>query len=106
LIKKLDKIHQEKQEWEAEKAHIKSKYRIDDTVINLNVGGQQSLMVGQTVLCSVPDSTLSTLFSGSHELKKVDGQIFLDRDGKTFTHLINYLRNSRRSYPEFADTND
>lgn len=41
-----------------------------------------------------------------HELKKVDQSIFLDRDGKTFQTLINYLRNERKIYPEFESQNE
>jgi len=64
-------------------------------------------MVSQNILCSVPDSTLAKLFSGNHELKKTDdGSIFLDRDGKTFNTLVNFLRNNRRIYPEFTDINE
>jgi hypothetical protein len=46
------------------------------------------------------------MFSGLHEIKKVDDSIFLDRDGKTFQTLINYLRNDRKIYPEFENQND
>jgi hypothetical protein len=28
-----------------------------------------------------------------HELKKIGEEVFLDRDGKTFETLVNYLRN-------------
>ena len=40
-----------------------------------------------------------------HELKKVDDEVFLDRDGKTFETLVNYLRNNRKVFPEFSDKN-
>ena len=44
-----------------------------------------------------------------HELKKVEGpngeEVFLDRDGKTFETLINYLRNDRKVFPEFVEKN-
>ena len=33
------------------------------------------------------------------------GAVFLDRDGRTFNDVINYLRNDRKVYPEFADKN-
>jgi hypothetical protein len=46
------------------------------------------------------------MFSGMHELKRVDNSIFLDRDGTTFQKLVNYLRNDRKIYPEFENTND
>jgi hypothetical protein len=32
-------------------------------------------------------------------------EIFIDRDGKTFLALINYLRNDRKMIPEFGDIN-
>ena len=41
-----------------------------------------------------------------HELKKVGDDVFLDRDGKTFETLINYLRNDRRVFPDFVYKND
>ena len=41
-----------------------------------------------------------------HQLKRVDDNIFLDRDSKTFQALISYLRNDRKVYPQFQDTND
>ena len=64
-------------------------------------------MVSQKVLTSVPGSTLEKMFSGMHDLTKVDqGSIFLDRDGKTFQTLINFLRNDRRVYPEFDNKHD
>ena len=55
----------------------------------------------------MPGSTLEKMFSGMHELTKVDeGSIFLDRDGRTFQTLINFLRNDRRVYPEFDSSHD
>lgn len=46
------------------------------------------------------------MFNGMHELKKIDDSVFLDRDGKTFQYLVNYLRNDRTVFPEFMDKND
>ena len=46
------------------------------------------------------------MFNGMHELKKIDEEVFLDRDGTTFQHLVNYLRNDREVLPEFSDRND
>lgn len=40
-----------------------------------------------------------------HELKKVDDEVFLDRDGDTFETLVNYLRNDRKVFPEFTEKN-
>lgn len=63
-------------------------------------------MVSQKVLASVQGSSLQKMFSGMHNLKKVDNSIFLDRDGLTFQTLVNYLRNDRKVYPEFENAND
>ena len=58
------------------------------------------------MLTSVEGSALQKMFSGMHNLKKIDDKIFLDRDGFTFQTLINYLRNDRKVYPEFENAND
>lgn len=75
-------------------------------VLNLNIGGTAQIMVTQKVLTSVPNSQLAKMFSGMHEVKKVEDSVFLDRDGKTFQTLINYLRNDRKIYPEFDNQNE
>ena len=42
------------------------------------------------------------MFSNKDLLQKnSDGDIFLDRDGKTFLNMINYLRNDRQEMPKF-----
>jgi hypothetical protein len=46
------------------------------------------------------------MFNGMHELKKIDDEVFLDRDGKTFLNVVNYLRNDRQVFPESGDKND
>ena len=39
--------------------------------------------------------------------KMQDGNtVFIDRDGPTFSNLINYLRNDRQDYPIFESTQD
>ena len=64
------------------------------------------MMTERDVLRLCPGSTLEKMFSGMHELKKIDDEVFLDRDGKTFQYLVNYLRNDREVLPEFMDRND
>jgi hypothetical protein len=80
--------------------------KLDSEVIPLNVGGTHHLMTERDVLRLVTGSTLEKMFNGLHELKKIDGEVFLDRDGRTFLHLVNYLRNNREVFPEFMDRND
>lgn len=73
--------------------------------MNINVGGTHHISTEKDVLRSVPDSTLAKYFSDMHELKKIGEEVFLDRDGKTFETLVNYLRNDRKVFPEFLDKN-
>jgi hypothetical protein len=79
---------------------------MDSKVIALNVGGTHHLMTELDVLRSCKGSNLELMFSGMHELKKIEGEVFLDRDGKTFLNLVNYLRNNREVFPDFMDRND
>lgn len=71
----------------------------------MNVGGTHHFQIEKEVLRSVEGSTLAKMFSDMHELKEVDGEIFLDRDGRIFELLANYLRNDRQIYPDFSDVN-
>lgn len=64
------------------------------------------MMTERDILTQVPGSNLEKMFSGMHDLKKIDEKVFLDRDGKTFQYLVNYLRNDRQVFPEFMDHND
>jgi hypothetical protein len=42
-----------------------------------------------------------------HELKvNEEGEVFLDRDPKTFEMLINYLRSDCRIFPAFETKNE
>ena len=80
--------------------------KIDSEVVSLNVGGTHHIQTEKDVLRSVPNSILAKMFSDMHQLKKINNEVFLDRDGKTFNDVINYLRNDRRVFPEFQDKND
>ena len=75
-------------------------------MLTLNVGGEKTLKTEKDLLQSVPGSLLSKMFSDMHELKMIDEQVFLDRDGTTFTQLVNYLRNERKIFPEFENKHD
>ena len=105
LNDKYAQIKVERDLWEAEKKEIRDKVKYDSEVVSLNVGGTTHLQTEKFVLQSVEGSTLAKLFSDMHELKKVDEEVFLDRDGQTFETLVNYLRNDRKVFPEFNDKN-
>jgi len=95
----------ERDAWEAEKDEISSLVKLDSEVVSLNIGGNVHIQTEKEVLRSVPNSLLAKMFSDMHELKKINEEVFLDRDGKTFETLVNYLRNERRVFPEFNDKN-
>lgn len=105
LNEKYTSIKVERDEWEHEKEEIRSLVRLDSEVIKLNIGGTHHLQTEKDVLRSVPGSTLAKMFSDMHELKKVDEEVFLDRDGRTFESLVNYLRNDRKVFPDFTEKN-
>ena len=106
LNEKHNKIQEERDAWERDKAEIAAMVKLDSEVIALNVGGTHHMMTERDVLRLIPGSTLDKMFNGLHELKKIDNEVFLDRDGRTFQHLVNYLRNKREVLPEFMDKND
>lgn len=66
-----------------------------DEIVELDVGGiTAGFKVRRSLLTSVPGSALEAMFSGRHNLPKVDGKIFIDRNPKIFGYIIDYLRNS------------
>ena len=44
------------------------------------------------------------MFSGRHELQKHNGRLFIDRDGLSFLHMVNYFRSGK--FPIFKDKNE
>ena len=58
-------------------------------------------------MTQVEGSILAKYFSDMHELKvNEEGEVFLDRDPKTFEMLINYLRSDCRIFPAFETKNE
>ena len=106
LNEKYLAIQKERDAWEKEKDEIKGMINLDSEVVSLNVGGTHHLKTERDVLRLCKGSTLEKMFNGMHDLKKIDDAVFLDRDGKTFQYLVNYLRNDRTVFPEFMDKND
>eukprot|EP00928_Gymnodinium_smaydae_P042756 TRINITY_DN28758_c0_g1_i1.p1 TRINITY_DN28758_c0_g1~~TRINITY_DN28758_c0_g1_i1.p1 ORF type:complete len:277 (+),score=54.69 TRINITY_DN28758_c0_g1_i1:82-912(+) len=61
-------------------------------VVHLNVGGHR-FMTTLATLRAEPGSMLGRMFSGEHPvLRDVDGSFVIDRDGRHFHHILNYLR--------------
>lgn len=83
MIKK-EEIVIERRKWEQDKLEISGMVKLAGDVVALNVGGTHHLMTEREVLTSCPESLLARMFNGLHELKKINEEVFLDRDGTTF----------------------
>lgn len=76
---------------------MSSSKRSSDEVLNVNVGGKK-FAIRRTVLTADPQSKLTEWFKVSSTktiTQDKSGNFFLDRDGRTFRHVINYLRLKR-----------
>lgn len=100
FLKKHSALHQEAMEQinadriqlEAEKESLKDVQTFSNR-ITLNVGGTK-FSTTRATLTSVPSSMIGAMFSGRHKLiAEEDGSFFIDRDGRHFHHILNYLRN-------------
>lgn len=63
-------------------------------IVKLDVGGFK-FTTSRSTLCSVPGSHLEAMFSGRHPMGALltdNGAYFIDRDGRHFHHVLNYLR--------------
>lgn len=68
--------------------------------VTLNVGGKLYSTTLET-LTRFPDSMLGAMFRGPRPaLTDGCGNYFIDRDGKTFRHILNFLRFGRLDLPE------
>ncbi|XP_015275822.1 PREDICTED: BTB/POZ domain-containing protein KCTD11 [Gekko japonicus] len=68
--------------------------------VTLNVGGKFYSTTFET-LTRFPDSMLGAMFRGPRPaLTDSNGNYFIDRDGKTFRHILNFLRFGRLDLPE------
>ncbi|CAN0151751.1 unnamed protein product [Lampetra planeri] len=73
--------------------------------VTLNVGGTVYTTSLDT-LTRFPDSMLAAMFSGKMPTARdAHGRFFIDRDGKIFRHVLNFLRTSRLDLPAgFGET--
>jgi hypothetical protein len=87
------KVQEERAALEAEKAAMEKAHTFQNNKICLNVGGHR-FETSRRTLTSIPDTYLSSMFSGRFALAPdaADGSYFLDRDGTHFRHVLNFLR--------------
>ncbi|KAF6174772.1 hypothetical protein GIB67_031296 [Kingdonia uniflora] len=62
--------------------------------VRLNIGGKKFCTTMDTLTQREPDSMLAAMFSGRHTIYQDSekGFVFVDRDGKHFRHILNWLR--------------
>jgi hypothetical protein len=78
--------------WEGEKEKVAKTYHFENNKIMLDIGGQRSTTT-LTTLTRFPNTMIGAMFSGRHDLKKDEaGAYFIDRDGRHFHHILNFLR--------------
>ncbi|KAL9270366.1 FH protein interacting protein FIP2-like protein [Drosera capensis] len=63
-------------------------------IVRLNVGGKKFCTTVDTLTQREPDSMLAAMFSGRHTINQdsEEGYVCVDRDGKHFRHVLNWLR--------------
>ena len=90
----------ERQDWKEEQERIRKFNPANEDVIELNVGGvSDGLTVSKALLCSVAGSKLHDTFSGKFKLQTTsNNKVFLDRDPKIFSLVLNFLRNSNMKF--------
>jgi hypothetical protein len=62
-------------------------------IVKLKVG-EHKFTTTRATLCRIPGTVLEAMFSGRHQELHQDeeGHYFIDRDGKHFHHILNFLR--------------
>ncbi len=85
-------LAEERRVFEAEKERMRGVYEFQKQKVKLDVGGHR-FSTSRATLLGVPGSFLAAMFSGDHPLEKDedDGSYFVDRDGRHFHHILNYL---------------
>ncbi|WAR27724.1 KCTD6-like protein [Mya arenaria] len=74
-------------------------HMISERIVKLNVGGTFYTSTKAT-LTKVHGSYLWRLFTGDAPCPRDEkGSYFIDRDGPTFRHILNYLRSERLAVP-------
>ena len=74
----------------------------DPEIIELNVGGDESIAVSRDTLLQVEDSLLYRKFVNTNP-QKIGDRIFLDRDPEAFKLMLHFLRTKRQKKPYIRD---
>jgi len=100
------KLQEDRAALEEEKTAMEKVHTFQTSKILLNVGGHRFETSLQT-LTSVPNTCFASMFSGRFELTPdAEGAYFLDRDGRNFHYILNFLRDSAGSFKLSSDVTE
>jgi len=91
-------LRKEQELFSEEKRKMEGIQTFQKSMIKLNVGGHK-FATSKTTLSNPlePNSMLNAMFSGRYILESdEDGHFFIDRDGRHFFHILNYLRDATK----------
>ncbi|GIL75612.1 hypothetical protein Vretimale_15136 [Volvox reticuliferus] len=92
-------LEEERSQWELERQRVQTILH-DVEQVTLNVGGRKFTTSVNTLRNAPNPSLFNAMFSGRHKLTKdEDGCYFIDRDGRHFHDILNYLRDGHFNYP-------
>jgi len=78
--------------WEAMEAKLERAQVTVKDLVRLDVGGSHYCCALST-LCAVPGSSLANMFAaGPSDLAEESGEVFIDRAGPQFAHVLEFLR--------------
>ncbi|KAG9160393.1 hypothetical protein Leryth_008806 [Lithospermum erythrorhizon] len=76
---------------------------VTPSIVRLNIGGKKFSTTVDTLTQREPHSMLAAMFSVQHTIQDSDeGYVFVDRDGKHFRHILNWLRDG--AVPTLTDS--
>ena len=83
-----------------EMTRVAAVHKTQQSQIKLDVGGTH-YTTSISTLTRIPNSMLEAMFSGRHSIHKNDeGRVFIDRNGKLFEYILDYLRNGEWDFPK------
>ncbi|GFR52703.1 hypothetical protein Agub_g15332 [Astrephomene gubernaculifera] len=92
-------LEEERLAWEQERERVQTMLN-DVEQVTLNVGGLKFTTSVNTLRNAPNPSLFNAMFSGRHKLTKdEEGCYFIDRDGRHFHDILNYLRDGHFNYP-------
>eukprot|EP01116_Phalansterium_solitarium_P025728 TRINITY_DN9980_c0_g1_i1.p1 TRINITY_DN9980_c0_g1~~TRINITY_DN9980_c0_g1_i1.p1 ORF type:complete len:239 (+),score=104.91 TRINITY_DN9980_c0_g1_i1:146-862(+) len=86
------RLNDDIERFDEEKARMAELHHIQESIIELNVGGVR-YTVAKATLCRFAGSLLESMFGGRHAITKDSkGRYFIDRNGRRFEWLLDFLR--------------